>query len=152
MCSFTLSSIPLTVDRRRKVSNVRKKSASFRAYGTIGGLRWQKGIAPLLQYSIPTAESGRKYEGLNRPTKDKDQDLQQDYGGSLSRYGSTYTSNGATPRRSPSPVCAVDFYVVETRRMYKLVRGSGILPDSARDGRQAFGLGIPYSGPVLELK
>jgi len=119
---------------------------------TLGGLRWQRGIAPLLQYGIPTAESGGKYEGLNRPMKDKDQDLQQDYGGSRSRYGSTHTSNRATPRRSPSPVCAPDFYVVETRRMYKLVRGSGNLPDSARDGCTAFGLDIPGSGPVLELK
>jgi hypothetical protein len=37
--------------------------------------------------------------------------------------------------------------------MYKLVRGSGNLPESARDGCKAFGLDIPDSGTGLdELK
>jgi hypothetical protein len=118
---------------------------------TLGGLLWQRGIAPLLQYSNSTTK-GEGFEGLNRPMKDEDQGLQRDYGSSRNPYGSAHTSNGATRRRSPPPVRAPDFYVVETRRMYKSVRGSGNLPDSARDGCKAFGLDTEGSGPVLELK
>lgn len=119
---------------------------------TLGGLRWKRGIAPLLQYSTPTTASREKYEGLNRPMKDQDQDLHLDYGNSRGRCTSTHTSNSATGRRSLSPVSEPDFYVIETRRMYKLVRGSGNLSDSARDGCKAFGLDIPDSGTGLELK
>lgn len=120
---------------------------------TLGRLRWQRGIAPLLEYSIPTANSVGKYEGFNCPIKNKDQDLYMDYGSSRNRCSSTHTSNGATRRRSPSTAPAPSLYVVETRRMYKAVRGSGNLPDSARDGCKAFGLDIPDSGTGLdELK
>lgn len=110
---------------------------------TFGKLRWLRGIAPLLEYNNST-------KSLNRPMKGKDEDRDQDYGSSRNRYSSVHTS---TRRRSPSPVCAPDFYVVETRRMYKVVRGSGNLPESARDGCTAFGLDIPDSGTGLdELK
>ena len=110
---------------------------------TFGKLRWLRGIAPLLEYHNST-------EGFNRPMKVKDEDRDRDYGSSRNRYSSVHTS---TRRRSPSPVCEPDFYVVETRRMYKSVRGSGNLPESARDGCTAFGLEVPDSGTGLdELK
>jgi len=120
---------------------------------TLGRLQWQRGIAPLLEYGTATVKGERKYEGLNRPMKGKDQDSYLDYGNSRNRDNSTHILNGATRRRSPSPTPASPFYVVETRRMYKAVRGSGNLPERARDGCIAFGLDIPDSGTGLdELK
>ena len=117
---------------------------------TFGRLRWLRGIAPLLVYNNSPANCGGKSGGLNHPMKGENQDRHLDYGNSRNRYNSAHVP---TRRRSPSPVCASDFYVVETRRMYKLVRGSGNLPESARDGCTAFGLEIPDSGTGLdELK
>lgn len=117
---------------------------------TFGRLRWLRGIAPLLEYNNSTAHCGGKSEGLSHPMKGEDQDRHRDYGNSRNRYSLASTS---TRRRSPSPICAPDFYVVETRRMYKLVRGSGNLPENPRDGCKAFGLDIPDSGTGLdELK
>lgn len=123
---------------------------SLTRQSTFGRLRWLRGVAPLLEYNKSTANYGGKSEGLNHPMKGEDQDRYRDYGSSRNRYSSAHVS---TRRRSPSPVRVPDFYVVETRRMYKLVRGSGNLPERARDGCTAFGLEIPDSGTGLdELK
>lgn len=120
---------------------------------TLGRLRWQRGITPLLEYSTVKANGGGKYECLNLPMKGKDQFQHLDYGNSRNRDNSAHMLNRATCRRSPSPAPAPPFYVVETRNMYKAVRGSGNLPDRARDGCTAFGLDIPNSGTGLdELK
>lgn len=82
--------------------------------------------------------------------KGKDQDLCLDYGNSRNRDSPKYILNSATPRRSPSPAPTPPLYVVETRGMYKAVRGSGNLPEGARDGCTAFGLDIPDSGTGLD--
>lgn len=133
--------LPLTDVPQRKPGDPHPFASAEQS--TLGRFQWQRGIASLLKFDTLAANGG-KHEDLDYG---RDQDLYMDYGNSRN---SMHTSNGATRRRSPSPTTAPSFYVVETQRMYKVVRGSGNLPDSARDGCNDFGLDIPESGTGLD--